>query len=220
LLINGGPSPSALSDALGRRLPFGGSQLDYLLVASAAEEQVAALPAALDHVGFGRVLWAGSQVGGYSAGELQKRLAEERIPILAAQPGQVLDLGRGARLEVLAASSRGAVLLLEWGRFRALLPIGLDFESLDSMMKDPGEGPVSVLMLAHGGHATLNPPDWIERWGPQLALLSVGSGNPDGLPHPETLQALGGVQLLRTDRNGWIELSTDGERLWVEVEKK
>jgi hypothetical protein len=25
--------------------------------------------------------------------------------------------------------------------------------------------------------------------------------------------------LLRTDRNGWIELSTNGEQMWVEVEK-
>ena len=26
--------------------------------------------------------------------------------------------------------------------------------------------------------------------------------------------------LLRTDRNGWITLSTDGTQLWVDVEKK
>ena len=29
-----------------------------------------------------------------------------------------------------------------------------------------------------------------------------------------------GGHLLRTDRKGWIELSTDGEQLWVEVERK
>ena len=28
-----------------------------------------------------------------------------------------------------------------------------------------------------------------------------------------------GYTLLRTDRNGWIQLSTDGEQLWVEVER-
>ncbi len=36
----------------------------------------------------------------------------------------------------------------------------------------------------------------------------------------QTLEALEGYQLLRTDLNGWIEVSTDGERLWVEVERK
>jgi hypothetical protein len=34
------------------------------------------------------------------------------------------------------------------------------------------------------------------------------------------LEALKGRTLLRTDRNRWIELSTDGEQIWVEVERK
>jgi len=32
--------------------------------------------------------------------------------------------------------------------------------------------------------------------------------------------ALQGFTLLRIDQNGWIELTTDGEQLWVEVERK
>ena len=49
------------------------------------------------------------------------------------------------------------------------------------------------------------------------ALLSVAAGDPDGLSDPATLEALQGYNLLRTDRNGWIELSTDGNQMWVEV---
>jgi competence protein ComEC len=120
---------------------------------------------------------------------------------------------------MLAATRRGAVLLLEWKRFRALLPVGLDFDSLDALMKDARQGPVTALLLAEGGYAPLNPPEWIARWQPQAALLSVGAGNLEGLPDPETLAALEGYTLLRTDRNGWIELSTDGEKLWVETER-
>ena len=40
------------------------------------------------------------------------------------------------------------------------------------------------------------------------------------LPSLETLQVLEGYTLLRTDENGWIELTTDGEQMWVEVERK
>jgi beta-lactamase superfamily II metal-dependent hydrolase len=35
----------------------------------------------------------------------------------------------------------------------------------------------------------------------------------------ETLQALAGIPLLRTDLNGSVELVTDGEQLWVSAEK-
>ena len=41
-----------------------------------------------------------------------------------------------------------------------------------------------------------------------------------GLPSSETLDLLQGYNLLRTDHNGWIELSTDGENMWVGVERK
>ena len=37
-----------------------------------------------------------------------------------------------------------------------------------------------------------------------------------GLPDLEGLEAIEGYNLLRTDQNGWIELTTDGEQLWVE----
>jgi len=30
----------------------------------------------------------------------------------------------------------------------------------------------------------------------------------------------GGVHGAATDRNGWIEISTNGEQLWVEVENR
>jgi uncharacterized protein YraI len=33
------------------------------------------------------------------------------------------------------------------------------------------------------------------------------------------LEAVQGYTLLCTDRNGWIEVSTDGEQMWVEVER-
>jgi len=55
---------------------------------------------------------------------------------------------------------------------------------------------------------------------PQVVLISVSAADKEGLPSPETLELLQGYTVLRTDRNGWIELSTDGKQMWVEVERK
>ena len=54
-------------------------------------------------------------------------------PSCTAETGQVLELGEGAKLTVLVAGERGAVFLLEWGNFRALLPIGITFEDLEAL---------------------------------------------------------------------------------------
>lgn len=220
LLIDGGPSTLYLSQQLGRRLPLGRRRLDWLVVAATGEEQIEGLMRNLDRFPPGQVLWAGSPQGTHAARSLQSALVDAGLYPVSAAPGQALDLGDGAMLRVLATSRRGAVLLLEWKNFRALLPIGMDFETLESIQQDPRLRSVTALLLAENGLASINPVDWIVKLRPQVVLLSVGAGNREGLPSPETLDALEGYPLLRTDVNGWIELTTDGEQMWVEVEKK
>ncbi|MEJ2707003.1 MAG: ComEC/Rec2 family competence protein [Anaerolineales bacterium] len=220
VLLGGGPSPSALGNALGRRLPLGYRRLDWLVVGGVEERHIGALPASLERFPPERVLWSGPPLGTVSARRLQQELGRMSVPIYNAQTGQVLDLGAGAQLHVLAVTSRGAVFLLEYDSFRVLLPIGIDFEQLESLGRDARLSQLTALLLTGSGYAPLNPPEWIDRLQPQLVLLSVGAGDKNGLPDPETLQAVQGLNLLRTDRNGWIHLSTDGEQLRVEVERK
>jgi hypothetical protein len=146
-------------------------------------------------------------------------LAELGIPTVSAVSDQVLDLGEGAFLRLLEVGRRGAVLLLEWNHFRVLLPIGMDFEILEDMQTQPELKGLTALLLAESGYAPVNPKEWIENLAPQIVLLSVAAGDPEGFPSPETVAAVDGYKLLRTDRNGWIELITDGEQMWVEVER-
>ncbi len=154
--------------------------------------------------------------GSESARFLLQRAAEKGIALHEARTGQALNLGQGAHLDVLAVTDRGAVLLLEWGSFRALLPIGLDFETMESL--DPG--PQTVYVLAENGFAPLNTPEWLGKLQPEVAVLSVAAGDRDGLPDPETLEAVTGLSLLRTDQQGWIEFTTDGQQMWVEAARK
>jgi len=218
LLVNGGPSATRLSEALGRRLPLSNRRLDFLLVANPVEGQVAALPRIVERFPPANVLWAGQPDASPQARSLQLALVDAHIPITPAETGQVLQLGQGAELRLVSAGERGALFLLAWGNFRALLPVGVNFDQLEALGYGKQIGPVTALLLADQGYAPANPPQWIANLRPQVVLLSVAAGNREGLPSPETLQALQGYTLLRTDRNGWIELTTDGEQMWMEVE--
>jgi hypothetical protein len=161
------------------------------------------------------VLWAGLTQATRASRDLNEKLVEMKVPWASAEAGQALDLGSGANLRVLAVGERGAVLLLEWQSFRALLPLGMSFDEMDALDDGRRIGRVSVLLLADSGYAPLNPPEWVANLQPQVALLSVSLKDVTRLPSPETLQVVEGYTLLRTDRNGWIELSTDGEQMWV-----
>jgi len=111
------------------------------------------------------------------------------------------------------------VLLLVWEHFRLLLPIELDYATLEELQANPTLTPVTALLLAESGYTPVNPAEWIDGLRLQVVLLSVGADDPDSLPSQDTLALLEGYTLLRTDRNGWIELTTDGKRMWVEVKR-
>jgi competence protein ComEC len=219
LLINGGPSTVRLSDALGRRLPLFNRSMDWLVVADIDNQDLSALSGNLERFTPSNVLWSGNNYGTRSATELWAELLTQSIPTTQMQPDQSLNLGSGDSLDVLSTNPRGAVLLLKWDNFRLLLPMAMDFEALEIIHRESALRDISVLFLAESGYAPLNPPDFIFFLNPQLSLLSVSPADRTGLPSPETLNALQGYNLLRTDQNGWVEITTDGNQMWVEVER-
>ena len=219
ILINGGPSSNRLSDALGRRLPLFHRELDYLILADPVGDQIAALSQNIQRFAPANVLWAGPLNASIEARVLREGLVEAGIPILSAQTGQSLDLGSGARLRFLSTGRRGAILCLEWGNFRALLPIGANFEDLEYLDWGREVGPITALLLADHGYPPANPPTWIANLQPQVLLLSAAARDAQDFDSLEVFHAFQGYHILNTGQNGWIHLSTDGEELWLEVEK-
>lgn len=219
VLIGGGPSASRLGDALGRRLPLNFPTLDFLIVPAANTEQIAALPGAIERFKPLQALIPATAMKSTDARLLRAALSEAQTPLTALETGQTLDLGRDAHLQVLAAGKRGAALRLEWQNFRALLPVSTDAEIQAALLRTGALEPVTILLLADGGSEELNPPRWIAALRPQLLLLSVDAADRRGLPDASVLHTVRGFTLLRTDRDGWIELTTDGKQMWVETER-
>ena len=211
---------TTLSDELGRRVSAFERKLDWLVVAATDEDQVAALPRVIERYPPDNVLWSGNEQGSFSARVLDEYLTLQAIPVTIAEKDQTLDLGEGATLRVLTTGPRGSVLLIEWQNFRALLPIGMSFEALDELRNGVSVGPVSVLSLADSGYAPSNPPEWIAHLNAELVVLSVAAGDIDGMPDGEVLEELKDYSLLRTDQSGWIEITTNGQEMWVNVERQ
>jgi competence protein ComEC len=220
VLINGGPSVTTLSDELGRRLPAFNRKLDWLIVAGTEEDDVAALPRVIERYPPNAVLWSGNTQASFSSRVLNEYLSLQDFQVTNAEPEQILDLGEGATMKVVTTGPRGAMLLVEWKNFRALLPIGMSFEALDELRNGAKIGPVSVLSLADAGYAASNPPEWIANLNPEIIELSVDAADQNGMPDSSVLESVKDYELLRTDQNGWIEITSNGEQMWVNVERK
>jgi competence protein ComEC len=77
-----------------------------------------------------------------------------------------------------------------------------------------------VLKVGHHGSRTSSHPRFVAAVSPRLAIISVGAINGYGHPDPETLATFEdqGAEVLRTDRDGTVIISTDGRRLFAEVD--
>lgn len=103
-------------------------------------------------------------------------------------------------------NAQAVVLLARWRWFSMLLTADAEAEEVPI---DPG--PVDVLKVAHHGSEDTGLGVLLDRTTPRLAVISVGADNPYGHPTASTLTELTrhGVQTLRTDRSGTIELDVD-----------
>ena len=70
---------------------------------------------------------------------------------------------------------------------------------------------VRLLKVGHHGSRTSTFQELLDRWKPQIAIISCGRGNRFGHPAPEVLARLqaAGARVYRTDRDGEITVSTD-----------
>ncbi len=121
------------------------------------------------------------------------------------------------RLDVLAVGDAGIVLRVSWYRASFLLPVGTAGDALAALASSGQDVQSSVLLVpaASGAGAGTMDPGVVEAVRPWAAVVSTGPAGPGS----ETLGALAGYTVLRTDRSGWISFATDGVRLWAETER-
>jgi competence protein ComEC len=73
--------------------------------------------------------------------------------------------------------------------------------------------PADVLKVAHHGSQYSSSAAFLEAVGAEVAVISVGADNPYGYPAQETLERLqaAGAQVFRTDQEGTVVITTDGQ---------
>lgn len=219
VLINGGPSSSALADGLGRRLPLLDREVEILVVASPLKRDIGALPPFVDRNPPGQVLWLGDPSPSRAADALRGKIKEHQIDVVEGDQGMVLEIEEKLNLEILSETDQGGILLLTYGHFRSLLPFGISDKVIERLRNGRDIGTLSLYFVGDNGHRASNPVKWIRNLNPQLAVLSVAPDDPYGLPSLPLLGEMAGYSLLRTDVHGTIEITTDGERMWISVDR-
>lgn len=132
----------------------------------------------------------------------------------------VLHPGRaGADGESTTPGAREAPLLLrvDWGRFGVVLATGIVSGAEAATLRAGAPLAATALKVSGNGSARGSPEPFLAAVGPRVAVISVGARNPFGHPAPALLGRLAaaGARVYRTDRDGAVDIASDGRRVWV-----
>lgn len=104
------------------------------------------------------------------------------------------------------------VQVLSYGNFKALLTADVGANILDQFAQDIGK--VDVLKVPHHGSKTGMSDLFLTNIRPEIGVISVGASNRYGHPTQIMLDLLAkyNIEIFRTDKNGEVEVVSDGQR--------
>ena len=109
------------------------------------------------------------------------------------------------------------LLRIDWGLFAVVLATGSGPQAEASALRAGQPLRATVLKVSGNGSRRGSLPDFLAAVEPRLAVIPVGARNPFGHPAPAVLTRLGaaGAMVYRTDRDGAVDIRSDGRRVWV-----
>ena len=202
-------------------------RVDYVAVTHGDPDHIGGAAAVVRDFGPSEV-WMGVSVAGHEPEAMLAAAARAgRSSLRWLQRGDRMRIG-GVELRVhhpplpdwerqRVRNDDSLVLELRYGRVSVLLTGDISRAVEAGLVDTMDLLPVVVLKAAHHGSATSSSMPFLQHLRPAAVLVSAGRGNLYGHPTPEVLARYGavGAQVFRTDRDGQVELVTDGESLDV-----
>ena len=235
ILIDGGPSPQAISLELGEKLPFWDKTIDLVILTQPHADHVTGLVEVLKRYEVNQVIESEISYNSSIYQQWSKSVENEGTIYEIAHTGQEIDLGDGIRIEVLHPPSpllqensddidnNGVVLRLSWDKISFLFTADIRQEAEWYLVAQRADLNCTILKVPHHGSLTSTSPEFLAVAAPEIAVISAGTDNRFGHPHPEVVdrltKQLGDDMVYLTSEHGTIEFITDGERLWVKTEQ-
>jgi len=223
-----GPDPG--EEAVSTYLWWRGFQkIDAVALTHAHQDHVGGLTAILQNFRVSRVI-LGRETAAPALTRLKQVAERLHVPVEHQRRGQSF-LWDGVQMDFLwpeispeevapeAKNNDSLVIRLRYKDRTILLPGDAEKQVEYAMLaeNDPGFLHADVLKVGHHGSKNSTMPEFLAAIAPQISIISAGEENSYGHPHPELLERLesSGSRILRTDRNGEVQILTDGHDLQV-----
>jgi competence protein ComEC len=231
ILVDGGPTASAVIAGLSSRMPFYDRTIELVVATHPDADHLTGLLEVLRRYRVQHVVYLPSDSTSALWQQWLDLVEAEHAEVTYAVDGQRIDAG-GVEIAVElplepgkhpTTNTSSIVLRVSDGRISFLLTADIPEETELQLASQRAPLASTVLKVAHHGSGTSSSEQFLATVSPQIAVVSVGADNDYGHPTKEALARLtaqvGEANIYRTDLNGTIEFITDGERLWLKEDR-
>ncbi|TAL20282.1 MBL fold metallo-hydrolase [Patescibacteria group bacterium] len=236
VLVDGGPSDTVV-EKLGRYLPPTDRTIELLVLTHPHADHVNGLPEVLRRYRVERVLLSGVDHGTGAYREFREEIERQKIPVTLVATSTELTVGelkiktlwpeeswerRAPPRDNLAlgggVNDTSVVLRASFGQTDFMLMGDASSAVEEELIRSGGELAAEVLKVGHHGSKYSTSRGFLRAVQPKIAVIQVGAKNRYGHPTLQTLRRLeeAGAKIYRNDRDGDVELSTDGVNLQVD----
>jgi beta-lactamase superfamily II metal-dependent hydrolase len=209
----------------------GVSSLDLLVATHPHEDHIGGLITILNDIPIKQVLDSGQTHTAPSFENYLNLIDQKGIPFAVAERGQTIDLDPSLKIEVLSPpatlfagdlNQNSVVLRVTYNKVSFLFMGDAGVVAEDSIMAAGYDLKSTVLKVGHHGSSSSTGTSFLSEVRPEVAVIEVGAGNDYGHPTSKTLSALQsiGTKVYRTDTNGNVEITTDGQTYTVTTGKQ
>jgi len=225
ILVDGGPNDLVLN-CLTSNMPFWDRTIDLVILTHPDADHITGLIPVLERYNVLHFVTSKTSKSTAIYKNFLKALENEDLELKYVFANDKINFGDGVVSKIIWPSfgslnsqvikesevnEYSVIQLITYGNFKALLTGDAGVFTVDKIVKDAGD--IDVLKVPHHGSKTGFSSLFLENTRPEVGLISVGAKNRYGHPSAYSLDLLNkhNVKVLRTDKNGEIEVLSDGK---------
>ncbi len=203
---------------------LGITKIDYVIGTHPHEDHIGGLDDVINHFDIGQIYMPKIETTTKTFEDVLESIENKNLTVTAPNKGDKIELGQAAGefmtepiLDEDNLNVSSLVLRVEFGNTSYLFMGDAEEENEKTILWPKTD----VLKVGHHGSSTSSSESFLEQVKPQYAIIMAGKDNSYGLPTQETIDKLNniGSEIYRTDENGTIQMTSDGNTIEIKTNK-
>lgn len=204
------------------------SKLDVVIGTHPDADHIGGLDKVIDQIPVETIYMPKVQSNTKTFESVLKSIKNKGLKVKTAKAGLSWDLDDEVHVDMLAptrsyddSNNMSAVVKVTYGQTSFLLTGDAESASEKDMIASGADLQADVLLVGHHGSNSSTTLSFLKKVNPKYAVIQVGKGNTYGHPKSAILSRLQkqGVEVFRNDRQGTVEVDSDGSSIQISTER-